>query len=55
MPMLDYSHYFSRSELTAWKFYMSTSNVGAGGLTRRYDVPFQQRGLVLDKIASTEP
>ena len=52
--MLDFTSAFARSKLTVWQFDMATSPIGNGDLTRRYDVPIQQRGLDLDKIESTE-
>ena len=40
----------SGGELTVCEFDMATSPVRSGGLTRRYDDPIHQRGLVLYKI-----
>ena len=45
--VLDLTHAFAIVQFRARKLNMVTAPIGAGGLTRRYAVPIQQRGLAV--------
>ena len=47
--VLDLAHAFAILQFRARKLNMVTAPIGTGGLTRRYAVPIQQRGLTVGR------